>query len=310
MSDYHGLLPRDLPLYKLPELTLTSRALVIGMGGGCDVFAAVSLAARWQSESPEGAKVLSANCISERPLPDDHEPLVPGALYKIPSTPVALVVGDEAYGSTRLECSVDPRGPEGSPFLIVVPKDGKSGLKLEEVTSANSDAVKSALDYLKVDRVIAVDLGGDSLTGGKDFQGGSFEFSRDRQVLHALSASGIAFTQIVFGPGCDGESSINAMQKAVAKAHDDGDLLGVLPLAELVAQMRMATKTLSPSRTPNILAWAFEVLKNREQCNGNAGDEQTENQEFYKIERHGNTQLVPWSWLTIGLAIRGNKQNV
>ena len=82
-----------------------------------------------------------------------------------------LCPGDEGYGSTRTECSVDPRGPEGAPFLFVVPKDGKSGLSIEEVTKANGDAIASALKALRVDQALAVDLGGDSLTGGLDFRG-------------------------------------------------------------------------------------------------------------------------------------------
>merc|ERR1719473_1095520 len=158
-----------MPEFELPQLSASSRAIVIGMGGGCDVFAATALSRVWQSQAPEGATVLSANCIGLRPLPDDHEPIVPSALIKIPATPVPLVPGDEAYGSTRIECSVEPRGPEGAPFLFIVPKDGKSGLTLEEVTKANCDAISAALKALRIDEVIAVDLGGDSLTGGIDF---------------------------------------------------------------------------------------------------------------------------------------------
>jgi hypothetical protein len=298
---YDGLLPRPLQNFPLPPLSASSRAIVIGMGGGCDVFAATALGRLWQSQSPEGATVLFANCIGARPLPDDHEPIVPNALYKIPATPVALVPGDEGYGSTRTECSVDPRGPEGAPFLFVVPKDGKSGLSIEEVTKANGDAIASALKALRIDQALAVDLGGDSLTGGLDFEGGSFEFGRDRQVLHALGASGVPFSQIVFGPGCDGESSIEAMQQAVAKADSEGSLLGIVPLAQLVAQMREMSKTLNPSRTPNILARAFDELKARQEAGGEAGGE-----EFCTIARHGNTAAVPWSWLTVGLAFKGS----
>ena len=139
----------------------------------------------------------------------------------------------------------------------------------------------------------------DSLTGGLDFEGGSFEFGRDRQVLHALVASGIPFTQIVFGPGCDGESSIDAMQRAVAKVDGEGKLLGIVQLAELVAAMREMSKTLGPARTPNIIARAFDELKARQEGGGDAGEE------LCKISRHGHTAALPWSWLTVGLAIRG-----
>lgn len=227
-----------------------------------------------------------------------------------------------------------------SPFLLlVVPKDGTSGLSLDEVTSANTAAMCESLKALKVDQIIAVDLGGDSLTGGVDFEGGSFEFGRDRQVLHALAASGIPFSQIVFGPGCDGESSIEAMQKAVKSADDAGKLLGLLPLDDLVPRMAEMAKTLRENRTPNILARAMAVVQRQtakeamaeanaeakaeataeaETASGAAGgsaggrkrakvsqveDEDEEAQ--CVIERHGNKTVVPWSWLTIGLVIKG-----
>ena len=69
---YDGLLPRPLQNFPLPPLSASSRAIVIGMGGGCDVFAATALGRLWQSQSPEGATVLFANCIGARPLPDDQ----------------------------------------------------------------------------------------------------------------------------------------------------------------------------------------------------------------------------------------------
>jgi hypothetical protein len=285
MPLFDGLLPRALPTYTLPRLGAGERGLVLGMGGGCDVVAAAVLARAWERES-NGA-VCFGNCIGTRPLPEDHE-LIVDNLYKLPEAVVPLRSGDEAYGSTRLELSV-PRGTDGSPLLFIIPGDGKSGGTLEEVTTANCAAVSGALKALRTSQVIAVDLGGDSLTGGLDFAGGSPEFGRDRQVMHALAASGVPFVHLVFGPGCDGESSVERMQAAMRDADDRGALLGAMPLANVVGPMAELAKTLSPNRTPNILARAAE--------------QQTG---LFVITRHGNTAEVPCSWLTVGLALDGS----
>ena len=294
-STVDGLLPRPMEAYRPIPIPPSSRAIVIGMGGGCDCFAAAAIAKLLQAES-SGATVLFANCIGPRPLPQDHTVITP-SLFRVPEKAVALEPGDEAYGSTRLECSIS-RGPEGSPYLIQVPKDGKSGLSIEEVTRANAAAIGGALSVLKVDQVVAVDLGGDSLTGGADFDGGSFEFGRDRQVLHALSTSGIPFIHIVCGPGCDGESTIDMMKSAVAKADESGALLGVLQLDDLIPHMAEMAQTLSSSRTPNILSRALATVEARRRGVPDAEGE------CYAIERHGNQNLVPWSWLTVGLVFK------
>ena len=126
-STYDDLLPRALPLYTLPPLTASSRAIVIGMGGGCDVFASTVLGRMWQSQATAGAVVLFANCIGPRPLRDDHSQVSP-FLYRVPAEPVALVPGDQGYGTTKLDNSVDPRGPEGAPFMFMVPKVSAASL--------------------------------------------------------------------------------------------------------------------------------------------------------------------------------------
>jgi len=293
---YDGLLPRGLPRFAFPALCPSSRALVLGMGGGCDVFAASALARLWATGAPEGARVAFATCIGARPLPPDHEPLAE-CLFRLPPEVVPLEPGDEAYGTTRLELSV-PRGDDGSPLLFIVPKDGKSGIPLEDVTTTNSAAIGEALRTLGTTSVVAVDLGGDSLTGGVDFAGGNAEFGRDRQVLRALEASGVPFVHLVLGPGCDGESTVPQMQEAVRAADERGALLGVLPLADVVPPMAALARTLSPNRTPNILARALAAAE--------AGIGPAEAGEgLCTITRHGHTNSVPWSWLQVALALQG-----
>uniref|UniRef100_A0A6V2MKT9 Uncharacterized protein n=1 Tax=Emiliania huxleyi TaxID=2903 RepID=A0A6V2MKT9_EMIHU len=292
------------------------------MGGGCDVLGALAFAQAWEARSP-GATVLFANCVSPRPMPS-HEQLAPH-LWRCPPNVVPLAAGDGCYGSTRLEQSL-PRGaegvasgspgrlaschrppcrPAGSPFLLVVPEDGKGPSSVEEVTRANTGAITSSLARLRVDAILAVDLGGDSLTGGVDFASDP-ECGRDRQVLHALRASRIPCTHLVLGPGCDGESAVGAMRAAVRHVDESGALLGVVPLAPLLEPLCRHSAPLAPNRTPNIIKSALERAAAPPEAadEGDGEGSGAARPDLCTINRHGNTAHVPWSWLTVALAIK------
>jgi len=252
-----SLLPRVLPVFRLPRLTESTRAMVIGMGGGCDVFAATAYADIWRAENPT-ATVLCGGCTGPREIPSSFESLAQH-VYRLPATAEPLVPGDEGYGSFRLECSVT-RSAEGGPFVLVVPQSGKHSGTVDEITATNTAAVIESLTALRIDQVLAVDLGGDSLSGGADFERDA-ELGRDRQVLHALSASKLPFVHLVVAPGCDGETSVVSMQAAIKAADERGQLLGIMPrLGGALPTMTKLAATLSPSRTPNIIRRAMEHL--------------------------------------------------
>lgn len=288
---YDNLLPRALPLFAFPSHA--ARCLVLGMGGGCDCFAAATLAKAWAEAIPT-ATVLHGNCIGRRPMPQDHTTCTTH-LFRCPPDVRPLELGDEAYGSTRLETSI-PRGPEGSPFLFVVPHKGAAceGLSAAEVTRRNTLAICEGLAHLRVEFVLACDLGGDSLTGGVDFESDP-ELGRDMQVLHALRASDVPMLHMVLGPGCDGESSIEAMRAAVQEADRRRELQAVLPLDDLALQMASLARTLAPSRTPNIIGGA--MARKAEAAAGVAATDG----DLCTISRHGRSRDVPWSWLTVAL---------
>mmetsp|Transcript_48273 Transcript_48273/g.151723 ORF Transcript_48273/g.151723 Transcript_48273/m.151723 type:complete len:328 (+) Transcript_48273:65-1048(+) len=292
----HGLLPRPLGRFALPALAAGRRALVLGMGGGCDVIAALALARAWEQVAGPGATVLYATCISPRPLAEDND-RVAEHLWRCRPERRPLQRGEEGYGGTLIEQSL-PRGPDGSPYMFVVPRDGKNGGSVEAATAENSAALAGSLEALRVETVLAVDLGGDSLTGGIDFAT-HVELGRDRQVLHALRASGLPFVHLVLGPGCDGESSEEAMRAAIRTADERGELLGVLPLDGVISFMSEHSGMLSPSRTPNILKAALDHLAAGPVVSADAPDAHCQ------ISRHGNSQAIPWSWLTVALALRG-----
>ncbi|EOD39466.1 hypothetical protein EMIHUDRAFT_199930 [Emiliania huxleyi CCMP1516] len=272
MCLYDGLLPRALSIFELPSLRSGQRGIVIGMGGGCDVLGALAFAQAWEARSP-GATVLFANCVSPRPMPS-HEQLAPH-LWRCPPNVVPLAAGDGCYGSTRLEQSL-PRGAEGSPFLLVVPEDGKGPSSVEEVTRANTGAITSSLARLRVDAILAVDLGGDSLTGGVDFASDP-ECGRDRQ------------------------SAVGAMRAAVRHVDESGALLGVVPLAPLLEPLCRHSAPLAPNRTPNIIKSALERAAAPPEAadEGDGEGSGAARPDLCTINRHGNTAHVPWSWLTV-----------
>ena len=289
-----------------PSLGVESgaRLLVLGMGGGCDVFAAFAIAQLLRGANPQ-AEVIYANCISPRALHGLIE--VREHLFRFHSgTPVPLEPPKRKpsgklqyarnHGTVLLEQSL-PRAVNGSPFLLVVPHKefGASPLptaSVEELTAANETALLDALTAIAPEMIFAVDCGGDAITGGVDFCG-DVECGRDRQVMRALHASGVPTTLLVLGPGCDAESSVARMQRATADADAAGMLLGTFDLASVVDIMAPRCATLKPQRTPRIMQAARRFVEENPRLE----------HESMVIERHGHVASVPRSWLCAGLAI-------
>ena len=90
------------------------------------------------------------------------------------------------------------------------------------------------------------------------------------------------------------------MQAAVRDMDASGRLLGVVPLTErLIPEMAAMAAPLRASRTPNILARAAAHLASR-------GGGAAAAEPLCTIERHGHKAAIPWSWLTVALAIQGS----
>jgi len=306
-----GLLRASLPPYHYPPLSRGERGLVIGMGGGCDVFASWALAQEWAEAQPEG-EVLYAAASSERyvaktktELPDSHiTHLVEGA-YSLGGERVPLQPGDDAYGTVKLELSV-PRGPHGSPLVFCMPKsDNVAGMSLAEVQKGIRDRFNLALEKIgPISHILGVDCGGDSVTGGIDHSG-DMEMGRDRQVLHALGACGVPFDHVILGPACDGESSEEQMIAALDEIDHVGALAGLLNLGHIAMLMRECTEGLKPMRTPNIIWTACERKRLIESNVPEAHLPEWARLPIFTIMRHNRVQAIPWSWLTVGVVIRG-----
>lgn len=264
------------------------RILVLGMGGGCDIFAAYALA-RQLAQIHAASTVLYGNCVGRREMVGCVK--VSDFLWSTPEKVVPLKPGDQAYGSVRLELSC-PRGPEGSPLLFVVP--GRRG-EIERITAENLAAVVPALGAVSPDLIVGVDCGGDSVTGGIDWRG-SPEAGRDMQVLRCFRESGVPFVHAVLGPGCDGESEEAAMLSSCQRLAAEGCLRGVFDVQALLADMAGCCRTLKGTRTPNLMQRA---------ANGDLPEAKhpSGSKAYVRIDRGGRGTLVPREWLTVGLAL-------
>jgi len=283
--------------YMTKKLTnSSSRILVIGMGGGCDIFSAYAICLSLSKILSEEHEILYANTKSYNFLKTDlqgHEKVTEG-LYKVPKQQIILDHGCDKsyYGTSKLTQSL-PRHSNGSPYILVLAKHSKD---LVTATRKNEAGIKKAFKILKTDFIIGVDTGGDSITGGLDWKG-SVELGRDVQMQNAIVKSGIPHLILAFGPGSDGESSVKTMNEAVTTLWKQKCFLGAFSLKDLLIEVRPYMENLSPLRTPNICYSA--VMGQTPQ---DKGSQIVEGVEYLKLVRYASTQWIPRSWLSCGLA--------
>eukprot|EP01006_Ploeotia_vitrea_P022341 TRINITY_DN54747_c0_g1_i1.p1 TRINITY_DN54747_c0_g1~~TRINITY_DN54747_c0_g1_i1.p1 ORF type:complete len:329 (+),score=31.04 TRINITY_DN54747_c0_g1_i1:60-989(+) len=290
------------------------RVVVIGMGGGCDVFSAFSLHKLLQRDNPNGTFTFG-NCVGTRDSLADHPQLTthlyaPGAHKPLPP---GSEDGKNTYGTTLLERSIpqstskvllhhdDSGSIEGTtgPLIFEVPL--KKG-DVDTVTQTNTAALVHAWKWLQADVVIGVDNGGDSLTFGVDFKDGKPELGRDYQVLSALRSSQLPFFHVVFGPGCDGESTQEAMEQAVTKLDATGNLCGYLHIGDNLGVMKEeGCPKIGATRTPHIMWAAADAAK--DECK--TGEEDTK---MVLIDRMTRPTL-PRCWLYHGLVFTYGEAN-
>jgi len=284
----------DYLFKKLPKASC--RILVIGMGGGCDIFSAYAVCLSLSKIFGQDHDIFYANTKSRSFLKSDldgHEK-VTEELYKVPPKQIILDKGCDksCYGTSKLTQSL-PRHSNGSPYILVLPTESKDTVI---ATRENEAAMKKAFEILKTDFIIGVDTGGDSITGGLDWNG-SVELGRDLQMQNAIVKSGIPNLILAFGPGSDGESSIKVMNESVTEVEKQGCFLGAFTLKDLLIGVRPWTENLSSMRTPNICYSAVMGQTPKEM-----ESRTVEGVEYLKLVRYCSTQWIPRTWLSHGLA--------
>jgi len=295
------------------------KVLVIGMGGGCDVFMAYSMAQLLRPQC-QAQDILYANCTGERPISGEFQPLLPGVLYGAPEHVRKVQRGERTYGTTLLEQSV-PRilheEPNGSSRycspLVLLFRDATgvdSKQKVLDLSAHNASRLSTALDKLGVDYVVGIDCGGDSLSGGKDF---TFDpiTGRDQQILNALRKYRVGhpnfdFLHVVLAPGCDGETSEQNMIMEVYRPAgflpqcNGRQYRGAFSLKNLIKDCFEKTdvRNVEVNRTPFLM---YRALKDNDEFCLPRLEGDKSGKELVIIERHRNRQAIPRSWLLHGL---------
>lgn len=279
--------------------------LVTGMGGGCDVFTAHALANSLRALEPVlqgGTRVSFGNCVGYREGLERHEKL-DACLYQVKAGQ-ALAEGDQGYGEVRLEESLfEKKDASFGPYLSVIHhKRVSSTLPLvSDVTKANSEGLIQAWAN-RFDLIVAVDNGGDSITGGIDFHG-HVELGRDTQVSLALqqfqSTGKGEYLHVVMGPGCDGESSMEALHAAYNQLVAKGKLLDTVDLHPLLEETFARTSILGETRTPNIMYNANKLLLQEAKKNeeGEQGGGTTSSSLVRMEVPRGDRHRIPAQWL-------------
>jgi len=284
----------DYLVNKLPKPSC--KIFVIGLGGGCDIFSAYAVCLSLSKIFGQDHDILYANTKSISFLKSDldgHEKLTE-ELYKVPPKQIILDKGSDRswYGTSKLTQSL-PRHSNGSPYILVLPAESKDTVT---ATRENEAAMKKAFEILKTDFIIGVDTGGDSITGGLDWDG-SVDLGRDIQMQNAIVKSGIPNLILAFGPGSDGESSVKVMNESVTRVEKQGCFLGAFSLKDLLIGVRPYTENLSSMRTPNICYSAVMGQTPKEM-----ESRTVEGIEYLKLVRYCSTRWIPRSWLSHGLA--------
>lgn len=282
MNTEYNLFPNHFD--KQFDLSVNQNTLVIGIGGGSDVVGAFGIASILKSKSPE-IIIEYALCVSKKENYCGFKQ-INHFLHKRTDKGID---NKEKISHSLILVSKMSEFDKHLPNPYLISRSKPSTENQEEITSA----INSALSEIKPTNIIAVDLGGDSLTCGMDGN----EFGFDRTGIKALQEIGMPFTYVVLGLGCDGESTIEMLQNAIAREVEKNSVLGSFKLDNIIEQMLPVSKNLlADDRTPNIIANAYSEIQN----------DNNKFSELSRINRH-RKPLIPNEWLITGVAFDGLK---
>lgn len=287
MNNENILFAENTEKYNFPTMG-NKKVLVVGIGGGSDVVGAFGIA-RFLQESNPNAKISYAVSVSPKTNYEGFEKLSDW-LYKRKNHN-KLEIADELHHTLSLVVKMQEFDKNEQPLLIVRPKY-KEKLTVKEHQEQVTIVFKETLNILNTDVIIAVDGGGDSLTGGVS---DNVETEFDRTGVRALQEFGKPFTYIVIGPGCDGESTIEMLKGAVKHENENNSFLGHFDLSPFIEKWeKLSSKLLKDDRTPNIMRLANNEIKNNPKIIN----------ELQAIERHRKPK-IPLKWLITGLVFNG-----
>jgi len=199
------------------------RVLVAGIGGGSDVVAARAVAGMIA-----GAARVAFGNTKRRPGPN---------LLEVPGLRCVSRVSEwrpapeeiDVHGTCNIDHAVPDLGGERAYVFLL---------------NDENDTLSREIASLGFDEIIAVDIGGDSLT---------HENGRDVEMLAALRATGLPVKHLIVAPGADGQSSCEELAVALAAC------TVAFPAADLRPLLETLGPHLSVDRTPNIILSALDT---------------------------------------------------
>lgn len=276
--------------YEMPQFNLSeikeSNIFVLGIGGGSDVVGAYGLAITLRKLNPK-ATVNFGLCVSRKENYCGFKK-INNSLYQRDNSQRSINNSHTSLELIQKMGDYDKDLP--SPFLLArLPKFEKVSEKygLGDFYRILRSEFSNAINHINPELIIAIDNGGDSLTCGVEDVN-----SFDRSGLRTLKRIGKPFIYIVFGVGCDGESTVEMIVNSLEKEYEAKSLLGEFDLKEIIELTQVMSKSiLKNDRTPNIIADAVSVYENSED-------------KLITIPRHRKPQ-IPLSWITKGVAFDG-----
>lgn len=281
--------------YEMPQFNISeikgNNIFVLGIGGGSDVVGAYGFGSIVKKSNPK-AIVNFGLCVSKKENYSGFKK-INNSLYLRDNSQKSINNSHTSLELIQKMAEYDNDLP--SPFLLVrLPKFEKVSEKygLGDFYHTLLSEFADAINYISPDLIIAIDMGGDSLTCGVED-----ENSFDRSGLRTLKRIGKPFIYIVFGVGCDGESTAEMIANSIEKEYEAKSLLGEFSLKEIIGLTKAMSKSiLKDDRTPNIIADAVSVFANSED-------------KLITIPRHRKPQ-IPLSWITKGITFDGLKLSI
>jgi hypothetical protein len=231
------------------------RPLVIGMGGGGDVVGA--LASAEFARRYDGAEPIVGGLAWERrpidPVPgprrveeiEGAEQLAPGVLLAGPQTRVR---GREVYfAESRMAAFLN------RPTVLITIEDGPAAI---------AEGLAAAVDGLKADLLLMVDVGGDVLAHGDE--PGLRSPLCDAIMLAAgarLVDARVPVLLGVFGAGCDAELTSEEVLARIAEVAAAGGMCGARGLTEPIARRLEQCVELVPTEASAVAVRAFRGVR-------------------------------------------------
>ncbi|MGO9819636.1 MAG: DUF1152 domain-containing protein [Solirubrobacteraceae bacterium] len=236
-------------------LRAARRPLVIGMGGGGDVVGALASAEFMRLY--DGADPIVGGLAWERrpidPVPgprrideiEGAEPLAPGVLLAGPQTRVR---GREVYfAESRMAAFLN------RPTVLVTIDHGPSAI---------ADGLAAAVESLRADLLLMIDVGGDVIANGDE--PGLRSPLCDAIMLAAaarLAANRVPVLLGIFGAGCDAELTSDEVLERIAEVAAAGGLCGARGLTRPIAKRLERCVQLVPTEASAVAIRAFRGVR-------------------------------------------------